>query len=488
VSSDLSPDISLTVRTSALRLSFASPFPCATSMATMTAGHLPYPVANYMAGYENFGGYTPNDKYATHASQALAPLQPDPYDAYKNTAAVAPSASAPTFDHYRARSSLQNELPPMASVMRYEDRLVLEQAQIQQAQMQHRRQKSQADILQEQQHEEKAVGGVSAKLDYDMDRMTEFVAEMAAGMYAIYMSRICISDIDLVQSIKPGISPSTTFRKWVLQVLNATRLPSATILLSLSYLSLRVRDLSATGRFLPSERSLYQMLTVALILGSKFLDDNTFQNKSWAEVSNISVVELNRDEREWLKSFEHRLHHDPNTASGYSVWECKWHAWQAAHVPYTYYRRAGSALRHQTSMRSSLPPLKPHTAPYSLSIRGSRASEASYVAPVPYSAYDAWTGQRTTSDRSSPSTAPQSSGPHTPEYYNWSKAAATAGPYGYSALPSFHADFTAYQPYSMPMASYNQAGNMWTNHGGHCQCSNCRSHMMQTRYNTVAAA
>jgi hypothetical protein len=451
-------------------------------MATMTAGQLPYPVPGFMSGYETFGGYTPNDKYATHASQTLAPLQPDPYDPYKNTAAVAPAAPAPTYDHYRARSSLQHELPPMASVMRFEDRFALEQAQ-----MQHHRQKSQADILQEQHHEEKAIGGVSAKLDYDMDRMTEFVAEMAAGMYAIYMSRICISDIDLVQSIKPGITPPTTFRKWVLQVLNATRLPSATILLSLSYLSLRVRELSAAGRFMPSERSLYQMLTVALILGSKFLDDNTFQNKSWAEVSNISVIELNRDEREWLKAFDHRLHHDPTTANGYSVWEAKWQAWQAAHVPYTFYRSTGSAPRRQNSVRSSLPPLKQHVAPYSLSIRGARASEASYVAPTSYSAYDAWSGQRTTSDGSSPSTAPQSSGPHTPEYYNWSKATATTGPYGFSAVPSFHADFaSSYQPYTMP--NYSQAGNMWNNHGGHCQCGNCRSHMLQTRYGTVTAA
>lgn len=456
---------------------------------------MPYPVSDYMPNYQQHDYTNGNLGYAAYdriATQDLRPLQPDPYDRYKNAAADATSFSQ-VYEHRRAQSAYQgHDLAPMSSAMRYDNRLALEQARLQHQHHQHQASQA-AAAYQAQAHDEKAVGGVSATLDYDMDQMTEFVAEMAVGMYAIYMSRIRISDIDLVQSIKPGINPPTTFRKWVLQVLNATRLPSATILLSLSYLSLRVRGLSASGRFMPTERSLYQMLTVALILGSKFLDDNTFQNKSWAEVSNISVMELNRDERDWLTTFGHRLHHDPNGSSGYIVWEAKWLTWQSRFMILP--DPMSSSISRQRSVRHSLP--SAHSlSQYSRhgSTAASQASEMSYDT-ASISPYDSWHSQRSINNGSSPATAPYSTGPHTPEYYNkWTREAAATlqpqahlqAPFGFAPLQTgFMPDLTAYAS-SHNIGSYPSVGNMWNVHGAHCQCANCRA--MHPRYNTVAAA
>ncbi|TKA42975.1 hypothetical protein B0A49_13995, partial [Cryomyces minteri] len=149
--------------------------------------------------------------------------------------------------------------------------------------------------------EEKVAGGVSSKLDYEMETMTDFVSEMAQGMYALYKSQICIADIDLIRSVLPGTSVHPSFRKWVSQVLCATRLPSATILLSLYYLSVRITMLSKAGPKTPVEGQSYRLLTISMIIGSKFLDDNTFINRSWSEVSGIKVAELNRLELEWLQ-------------------------------------------------------------------------------------------------------------------------------------------------------------------------------------------
>jgi hypothetical protein len=119
--------------------------------------------------------------------------------------------------------------------------------------------------------EEKPVGGVSAKLDYDMDVMTDFVCETALRL------------------ITPGRMAPTSFRKWVHQVLCATRLPSATILLSMFYLGKRMPMLYAEPK---TDTHLFRLLTIALVMGSKFLDDNTFINRSWSEVSGIRVDEL----------------------------------------------------------------------------------------------------------------------------------------------------------------------------------------------------
>ncbi|KAL8639411.1 MAG: hypothetical protein Q9228_003556 [Teloschistes exilis] len=157
-----------------------------------------------------------------------------------------------------------------------------------------------ADLPTPPEKEEIATGGVAAHLDYEMEQMTEFVVEMAQGMYDLYESRICLADIDLIRSVNPKASVAPAFRTYVLQILSSTRLPSSTILLGLHYLATRMSLLSSKGRYPTDRRQIYIMLTTALLLGSKFLDDNTFQNRSWSEVSNIPVKELNEMELDWL--------------------------------------------------------------------------------------------------------------------------------------------------------------------------------------------
>lgn len=167
-----------------------------------------------------------------------------------------------------------------------------------------------------------ATGGVSAKLDYELERMTDFVAGAAQGMYALHSSRICLADIDICRSLQPGVQIQPAFRKWVLQVLTATRLPSATILLSLHYLAVRIRDFP--GSVSSSENQIYRLLAGSMILGSKFLDDNTFINRSWSDVCGIKVSELNSLEIDWLALISFDLHVSVDDANGVSTWLRAW--------------------------------------------------------------------------------------------------------------------------------------------------------------------
>ncbi|KAL8944543.1 MAG: hypothetical protein Q9211_000554 [Gyalolechia sp. 1 TL-2023] len=177
--------------------------------------------------------------------------------------------------------------------------------------------------------EEKATGGVAVHLDYEMDQMAEYVAEMTQGMYALYESRICLADINILRSVNPKVLVASAFRKYVLQVLSSTRLPSSTILLGLHYLATRMSMPSSGGCYPPGKGQVYRMLTTALLLGSKFLDDNTFQNRSWSEVSNIPVNELNVLEVEWLVAIGWNLHVDPEDTQGFTSWRKHWQRWQA---------------------------------------------------------------------------------------------------------------------------------------------------------------
>jgi len=163
-------------------------------------------------------------------------------------------------------------------------------------------------------------GGVCAVLDYDVESMADYVSEMATRI------------------VLPRSTVNTAFRKFVSQILTSTRLPSTTILLGMNYLSKRVNMMHPGGQPNYTEGQVWRMLTTALLLGSKFLDDNTFQNKSWSEVSGIPVQELNTLEYEWLAAINWCLYVNLDESKDYNAWLENWQEWletkkrQQAHV------------------------------------------------------------------------------------------------------------------------------------------------------------
>ena len=235
-------------------------------------------------------GYDFADRYG-HFSLAMPPMYPQTGTFMGN----APSNVAPPNSFFEPVG--QTTLPPMRHAM----------GDMNLQQQQHHAQQELIQRPAQQSKEEKPVGGVSAKLDYDMDVMTDFVCEMA------------------LQVITPGRMMPPSFRKWVHQVLCATRLPSATILLSMFYLSSRMTMLAGIPK---TDSHLFRLLTIALVLGSKFLDDNTFINRSWSEVSGIPVADLNELEMEWLVAIEFKLHRDPSEQQGWKSWAGHWREYQ----------------------------------------------------------------------------------------------------------------------------------------------------------------
>ncbi|KAK4103444.1 hypothetical protein N658DRAFT_514306 [Parathielavia hyrcaniae] len=152
-------------------------------------------------------------------------------------------------------------------------------------------------------------GGVCAVLDYDVELMADYVAEMATRI------------------VMPQRQVNPAFRKFVSQILTSTRLPSTTILLGMNYLAKRINMMQAAGQNNHTEGQVWRMLTISLLLGSKFLDDNTFQNKSWSEVSGIPVQELNTLEYEWLGAIQWSLYVNLDASKDYQAWLSNWEEW-----------------------------------------------------------------------------------------------------------------------------------------------------------------
>jgi hypothetical protein len=315
--------------------------------------------------------------------------------------------------------------------------------------------------------EEKPVGGVSAKLDYEMDVMTDFVCEMA------------------VHLITPNRLMPPSFRKWVHQVLCATRLPSATILLSLYYLASRMPMLGNQAR---SDSHLFRLLTISLVLGSKFLDDNTFINRSWSEVSGIPVADLNHLEKEWLAGMDFKLHRDPSESQGWNSWSEHWNEYQGHHAarlsrPNKLSPIDTSVHRRSLNQNKPLPPLPMQGTfnapppPYEYTPKSAQTSYSN-VSNYSQSQYDPW---RSSNDHS-PASAPIT-GPTTPEYYG------AAGPwaptegyqrrsmFGFNTMPQ--AAPSQSQQHQPPMnygpAAYTPQYNTpaWNNHGYNCGCMHC---------------
>ncbi|KAI4271526.1 MAG: hypothetical protein LQ337_005950 [Flavoplaca oasis] len=329
--------------------------------------------------------------------------------------------------------------------------------------------------------EEKATGGVSAHLDYEMDQMAEFVAEMAQGMYDLYESRICLADIDILRSVKPKASVAPAFRKYVLSVLSSTRLPSSTILLALHYLTARMSMLSSRGRYPTGRAQVYHMLTIALLLGSKFLDDNTFQNRSWSEVSNISVSELNTLEVEWLVAISWDLHVDHEDPQGFALWRNHWQRWQAKRVEMSLRSLKLGPLdvniqRLPPASNASNPSLSVSTAMYNDENR--RSFALNDVSPNLWHAArpNEWPIFQARTEYSPPS-APDT-GPATPECYgNFADNSFAHLPKpgsGRAPQSASQGRFTSYlpAPYSMAGAP-SYVGQNWNGHFFTCSCMSC---------------
>ncbi|GAN11836.1 hypothetical protein MAM1_1073d11447 [Mucor ambiguus] len=95
------------------------------------------------------------------------------------------------------------------------------------------------------------------------------------------------------------------FKVYVQKVLKATQISCTCMILALHYIQ-RLR--AAYPSIRASIGSEVRLFTTALVLANKYLDDNTFTNKTWSEVSSIPVNELNIMEMEFLSALNYNIH------------------------------------------------------------------------------------------------------------------------------------------------------------------------------------
>lgn len=325
-------------------------------------------------------------------------------------------------------------------------------------------------------------GGVCQILDYEVELMADYVSEMATRI------------------VMPRQSVNASFRKFVSQILTSTRLPSTTILLGMNYLAKRVNMMAAAGHTTHTEGQIWRMLTIALLLGSKFLDDNTFQNKSWSEVSGISVQELNTLEYEWLGAISWGLYVNLDQSKDYNAWLKNWREWLENK------KRTLAQTRERLAALAS--PIEPELSPtrnphaYAVwhqqqvaeyerlsSMKHSQGPQPAYRHEQPTWAYQSWNAAPLT---------PPDSGYGTPDYANsapsvnsqyneWFDRAVTTGTnttgryQQQSTYSSFHHPMhQSTRSHASHSGYYNYGQNIWEPpNTTDCSCMNCGSHAGQ---------
>ncbi|KND90145.1 hypothetical protein TOPH_05118 [Tolypocladium ophioglossoides CBS 100239] len=317
-------------------------------------------------------------------------------------------------------------------------------------------------------------GGVCAVLDYEVDMMAEYVAEMATRV------------------VTPDAAVTSPFRKFVSQILTSTRLPSTTILLGMNYLAKRINAMKEQGPYKASEGQVWRYLTVSLLLGSKFLDDNTFQNRSWSEVSGIAVSELNTLEFDWVQAMSWRLYVNLDLSKDYQAWLDNWREWQQMKK-----RQAAQASRDR--LASLVPAIDTELARFH-SNRQSPHSRYLQEQVTEYERYQAMKAQQR-NFRSRDATwahnpwnaplTPPDSGYGTPDYvmsatssnarYNeWFAQATAQYANQYPQPPARNAFYPNRQTPFAGHYAYNQG---ICEHGlAECNCPSCATPMKQTPY------
>ncbi|KAK5550366.1 hypothetical protein LTR46_011629, partial [Exophiala xenobiotica] len=146
-------------------------------------------------------------------------------------------------------------------------------------------------------------------VDKSKDGLAEFAAEITCLFWFETASTIQYAkDLPKGRPVDGGLLPDAIptigFRKWVTTIIDTTQVDKNVILLALMFIyRLKKINPSISGK----RGSEYRLLAIALMLGNKFLDDNTYTNKTWAEVSGISVTEVHMMEVEFLSNMRYDL-------------------------------------------------------------------------------------------------------------------------------------------------------------------------------------
>ncbi|OAL70296.1 hypothetical protein A7D00_5262 [Trichophyton violaceum] len=206
--------------------------------------------------------------------------------------------------------------------------------------------------------------------------LAEFAAQVACLFWFAKASKLkqiedSSSSYTPTSPLELEFAPSPGFKKWVTTVLTTTQVSKNVILLALLFIY-RLKKFNPAVR--GKRGSEFRLMTIALMMGNKFLDDNTYTNKTWAEVSGISVQEIHVMEVEFLSNVRYNLF----------VTKEEWSQWLAKLSVFSSYFEKASRLSLDVYSANQSARASPVHSPLTPAMDNYRASQqtASQVYPT----------------------------------------------------------------------------------------------------------
>ncbi|KZO99563.1 hypothetical protein CALVIDRAFT_349622 [Calocera viscosa TUFC12733] len=98
-------------------------------------------------------------------------------------------------------------------------------------------------------------------------------------------------------------NPSKDFITFMQGLLSTTQLSRSVVVLALYY----VYKLRQSASVPASRGSETRLAVAALMLANKYVDDNTYTNRTWSDVSHLPLLDINKAEEEFLNGINHNL-------------------------------------------------------------------------------------------------------------------------------------------------------------------------------------
>ncbi|KZT61851.1 hypothetical protein CALCODRAFT_479615 [Calocera cornea HHB12733] len=98
-------------------------------------------------------------------------------------------------------------------------------------------------------------------------------------------------------------NPSKDFITFMQGLLSTTQLSRSVVVLALYY----VYKLRQSAAVPASRGSETRLAVAALMLSNKYVDDNTYTNRTWSDVSHLPLNDINKAEQEFLNGINHNL-------------------------------------------------------------------------------------------------------------------------------------------------------------------------------------
>ncbi|KAF9033082.1 hypothetical protein BDZ89DRAFT_1063145 [Hymenopellis radicata] len=213
-------------------------------------------------------------------------------------------------------------------------------------------------------------------IDWRETRSAHFIAEKTCEMICyLWFSRAPLQ-----------LSASPNFVRFMQKLLETTQVSHSVVVLALHYIyRLKEREKGSGNEAQPG--SEFRIAVAGLMMANKFLDDNTYTNRTWSDVSGISLAEINRMEREFLQGVDYDLYVDKRSYEKW-LWVLKGLVLAKEKAKGRRPGRARSTSPHRVRTRkmsphhSQLPPLQIPSAVSAYEGIGKRSAETAF-SPAP---------------------------------------------------------------------------------------------------------